>query len=91
MLFLFFQFLIFFLFFFVFLPYLFIKALFKSKHSVSKGQAGENLVRRYIEKLGELEGYQISAFHDLYIPKEDGATNKVGKNNPCQLIKNIRP
>ncbi|MBF0707724.1 NERD domain-containing protein [Alkalihalobacillus hwajinpoensis] len=77
MLFLFLQFLIFFLLFFVFLPYLFIKALFKSKHRVSKGQAGENLVRRYIEKLTEIESYQISAIHDLYIPKGDGTTSQI--------------
>jgi Nuclease-related domain/Topoisomerase DNA binding C4 zinc finger len=77
MLFLFFQFLLLILLIFVVVPFLFIKALLKGKHRVSKGEAGENLVRKYIEKLAEYEGYEISAFHDLYIPKGDSTTSQI--------------
>ena len=68
---------IFFLLFMGGLIFLFQKLILNGNFTVSKGQAGENLVRRYIEKLAEYEGYQISAIHDLYIPKGDGTTSQI--------------
>jgi hypothetical protein len=48
---------IFFLLFMSGLLFLFRKSRFNGHFGVSKGEAGENLVRRYIEKLAEMEGY----------------------------------
>ncbi|WP_394173224.1 nuclease-related domain-containing protein [Guptibacillus hwajinpoensis] len=59
------------------LAYLFFKLIQNANFTTSKGQAGEDLVRRYIEKLAENEAYQISALHDLYIPKSDGTTSQI--------------
>ncbi|MGA9289680.1 MAG: nuclease-related domain-containing protein [Anaerobacillus sp.] len=59
------------------LTYLFVKFILKENYTTSKGQAGENLVRRYIEKLAEYEGYKISPIHDLYIPKSDSTTSQI--------------
>ncbi|MDQ0483997.1 NERD domain-containing protein [Guptibacillus hwajinpoensis] len=59
------------------LAYLFFKLIQNANFTTSKGQAGEELVRRYIEKLAENEAYQISALHDLYIPKSDGTTSQI--------------
>ncbi|WP_053216087.1 nuclease-related domain-containing protein [Guptibacillus hwajinpoensis] len=59
--------------------YLFIKLLLKENWNIStsKGQVGEEIVRRSIEKLAQYEGYQISALHDLYIPKSDGSRSQI--------------
>ena len=59
------------------LVYLFVKFILKGNYSSSNCQAGENLVPRYVEKLAEYEGYQISSIHDLYIPKSDGTTSQI--------------